>query len=225
MTRRVVLWRHGRTSWNVAGRVQGQTDVPLDETGRRQAVTAAAELARLAPDRIVASDLQRAAHTARELSMLTGLEVSHDARLRELNFGIREGLTWPESWERHPEHMRAWVDSDDYRMPGGETYEEVGARFADSLADHLEGIGPHGTLVLVAHGGVLRAGTCTVLGLERRSWRMLGGLDNCAWSILEDVGPHARIRWRLTEWNARTVPGPEMSDDETPGLGSVTSNR
>jgi len=225
MTRRVVLWRHGRTAWNVAGRVQGQTDVPLDDLGRRQAVTAAAELARLAPDRIVASDLQRAADTARELSLLTGLEVGSDPRLRELNFGIREGLTWPESWERHPEHMRAWVESDSYRMPGGETYEEVGDRFAASLAEHIQGIGPHGTLVLVAHGALLRVGACAVLGLERRSWRMLGGLDNCAWSVLEDVGSHSQMPWRLTEWNARTVPGPEMSDDETPGLGSLKTTR
>ena len=75
MTRRVIIWRHGRTEWNLAGRVQGQTDVPLDEVGREQARSAAARLASLQPTRIVTSDLSRARDTADELGRLAGVEV------------------------------------------------------------------------------------------------------------------------------------------------------
>jgi len=72
MTRRIIVWRHGRTEWNLAGRVQGQTDVPLDEVGREQAREAAARLASLQPTRIITSDLSRALETADELGRLAG---------------------------------------------------------------------------------------------------------------------------------------------------------
>ena len=68
MSRRLVLWRHGRTAWNAEGRAQGQRDVPLDEVGVGQAREAAARLASLRPTAIVSSDLCRAADTAAELA-------------------------------------------------------------------------------------------------------------------------------------------------------------
>ena len=70
---RLIVWRHGNTDWNAANRVQGQTDVPLNELGRDQARAAAPLLAALRPDAIVASDLSRAAETAAALAALTGL--------------------------------------------------------------------------------------------------------------------------------------------------------
>ena len=70
MSRRIILWRHGRTEWNLAGRVQGQSDVPLDDVGRQQARESAARLATLGPTRILTSDLRRAADTASELGIL-----------------------------------------------------------------------------------------------------------------------------------------------------------
>ncbi|MER7168943.1 histidine phosphatase family protein, partial [Micromonospora sp. NPDC000207] len=60
---RLIVWRHGNTEWNAAGRVQGQTDVPLNDRGRDQARAAAPLLAALRPDAIVSSDLSRAADT------------------------------------------------------------------------------------------------------------------------------------------------------------------
>ncbi len=128
MTRRVVLWRHGRTEWNVAGRVQGQTDTALDEVGVRQAAAAAARLASLRPVRILSSDLQRARHTAEELSRLTGVPVELDERLREMNFGEREGLTWKESWERFPDLMKAMLEDREERFPGAELHAEARGR-------------------------------------------------------------------------------------------------
>jgi probable phosphoglycerate mutase len=79
---RLIIWRHGNTDWNAANRVQGQTDVPLNDLGREQALAAAPLLAALRPDAIVASDLSRAADTAAALAAPTGLPVRSDQRLR-----------------------------------------------------------------------------------------------------------------------------------------------
>lgn len=214
MTRRVVLWRHGRTEWNVAGRVQGQTDTALDEVGREQARSAAARLASLRPVRIVSSDLERARHTAEELSRLTGVPVELDERLREMNFGEREGLTWKESWERFPDLMTAMLEDREERFPGAELHVEAGARLAEALTEALETLEDGETLVVVAHGAVLRVGACTFLGFPESTWRTFAGLSNCSWVALEQISPAHGTRWRLTEWNAGTLPEPVMSDDE-----------
>ncbi len=214
MGRRVILWRHGRTEWNVAGRVQGQTDIPLDEVGRQQAVDAAARLAALQPSRIVSSDLSRAFDTAGALGAITGLEVEIDTRLRELAFGAREGLTWRESWERFPTEMQAWADGDETQIEGAETHAQAGARLAEALHEHLETLPIGETLVVVAHGAVLRTGILTFLGIAEESWRQFGGLSNCHWSVLEESRYQDWSQWRLAEWNSGSLPEPVMSDDE-----------
>ncbi|MGJ9413047.1 histidine phosphatase family protein [Aeromicrobium sp. CF4.19] len=214
MSRTVILWRHGQTAWNIERRVQGQTDTELDDTGREQARSAAARLASLEPTRIVASDLKRARHTAAELARLTGVGIELDVRLREMNFGEREGLTWPESWERFPDLMKAMLANEDPRFPGAETHAEAGARLAEALTEALETVPDGGTLVVVAHGAVLRVGTAMFLGFPESTWRSFAGLSNCSWIALEQIDPERYSRWRLTEWNAGTLPEPVLSDDE-----------
>lgn len=212
--RQVVLWRHGRTEWNVAGRVQGQSDVPLDDVGRQQARDAAARLAALRPHRIISSDLVRASETAQILGELTSMEVELDPRLRELDFGAREGLTWSEAWQRFPEGMQAWIDGDETQIPGSETHRQAGERFAAALREHLEDLPHKGVLVIVAHGAVLRTGACAFLDLPEAHWGTFGGLGNCSWSVLEEWSRDDWSKWRLTEWNAGTLPEPVLSDDE-----------
>lgn len=214
MTRQVVLWRHGRTEWNVAGRVQGQSDIPLDDVGREQAGEAAARLAALQPDRIVSSDLVRASETARILGEITGTDVELDERLREMNFGEREGLTWQEAWDRFPDGIRAWVKGDETQIPGSETHRQAGERFAVALTELLEDLPDGGILVVVAHGAVLRTGACVFLDIPEPHWGTFGGLGNCSWSVLEEARFGNRSKWRMTEWNAGTLPEPVMSDDE-----------
>lgn len=213
MSRRVVLWRHGRTAWNVEGRIQGQSDTELDEVGVQQAADAAARLASLKPNRIVSSDLSRAASTAAALAAVTGLEVDHDPRLREMDFGAREGLTWHEAWTRFPAGMRAWVEGDETQIPDSETHEQAGGRLAAALRDHLEFLADDETLVVVAHGAVLRTGMCSFLDIPQSAWATFGGLSNCHWAVLEEVGPDFRRMWRLTEWNSGSLPEPVLSDD------------
>jgi probable phosphoglycerate mutase len=219
MTRTVIIWRHGRTEWNLAGRVQGQTDVPLDDVGREQARSAAARLASLRPHRILTSDLSRARETAEELGRLAGVEVETDVRFRERSFGVREGLTMAEAFERFPEHMARWLAGDEAGIPGSESSSAAGERFAAALTEHLETIGPDGTLVVVSHGGVTRAGAFRFLGLPREFWESFGGLSNCSWAVLEerDLVPTKEALWRVVEWNAGTLPEPVLSDEEPAG--------
>src|SRR5690606_174542 len=90
------LIRHGLTDWNKAGKMQGQTDIPLNEEGKRQARALAVYLQqeRWRWDRISSSDLQRASATARIISDVLGLgDVHLDPLLRERGFGLAEGMT------------------------------------------------------------------------------------------------------------------------------------
>lgn len=216
MMRRVIIWRHGRTEWNLAGRVQGQTDVPLDEVGRQQARSAAARLASLQPTRIVTSDLSRARETADVLGRLAGVTVEVDTRFRERSFGVREGLTMTEAREQFPDAMARWLAGDEAGIPGSEASSAAGERFASALRAHLETLGPDDTLVVVSHGGVTRAGTFSFLGLPREAWDLFSGLSNCSWTVLEERDPAVTgaPQWRVVEWNAGTLPEPVLSDEE-----------
>lgn len=208
--RRVILWRHGQTSWNVDRRFQGTTDVELTETGIGQARRAARLLASLKPDVIVASDLQRAANTAAELSTLTGIDVIHDEGLRETYAGVWQGLTHEEIITRYGNEYAAWKRGEPVRRGGGELETEVADRAAPVVLRHADKLPEDGTLVVVSHGGTIRTTIGRLLGLESRHWESLGGLSNCCWSVL---GEGAR-GWRLLEHNAGTLPEPVLGDDD-----------
>ncbi|MBU6530543.1 histidine phosphatase family protein [Streptomyces sp. NPDC057245] len=207
--RRVILWRHGQTSWNVERRFQGSTDVELTGTGVAQARRAAQLLVHLKPDAIVASDLVRAANTAAELAVLTGLEVTPEEGLRETYAGAWQGLTHEEIIARYGDEYAAWKRGEPVRRGGGELETEVADRAAPVVLRHAEKLPEDGTLVVVSHGGTIRTTIGRLLGLEPHSWESLGGLTNCCWSVL---GEGAR-GWRLLEHNAGTLPEPVIGDD------------
>ncbi|MEU3597874.1 histidine phosphatase family protein [Streptomyces sp. NPDC006798] len=207
--RRLVLWRHGQTAWNLERRFQGTTDIALTETGISQARRAARLLASLEPDAIIASDLKRAAGTARELAGLTGLDVAYDEGLRETWAGVWQGLTHEEIKERYGEQYAAWKRGESVRRGGGELETEVADRAAPVVLRHAEKLPENGTLVVVSHGGTIRTTIGRLLGLDSHHWESLGGLSNCCWSVL---GEGAR-GWRLLEHNAGTLPEPVLGDD------------
>lgn len=209
--RRVVLWRHGQTAWNVADRFQGSTDVELDDVGRAQAERTARLLASLAPAAVVSSDLLRASATAAELATLVRLQVSHDARLRETFGGRWEGRTAAELLSGDGELYAAWRAGEDVAAGGGERRSEVATRVVAAIADALTGVPAGGTLVVVTHGGAARAAIGTLLDLPFDRWPAVGGLANCCWSVLEEAAPSG---WRLVEHNAGSLPEPVMSDEE-----------
>ncbi|MFE6130167.1 histidine phosphatase family protein [Streptomyces sp. NPDC056437] len=208
--RRVVLWRHGQTAWNLERRFQGTTDIELTEDGVAQARRAARLLASLKPDAIISSDLQRAAATASELAEITVLDISYDAALRETYAGVWQGLTHEEIVAQYGEQYAAWKRGEPVRRGGGELESEVADRAAPVVLHHAEKLPENGTLVVVSHGGTIRTTIGRLLGLESHHWESLGGLSNCCWSV---VGEGAR-GWRLLEHNAGTLPEPVLGDDD-----------
>lgn len=208
--RRIVLWRHGQTEWNMAGRLQGQTDVPLDDAGREQARAAARLLQWLTPSVIVSSDLSRAADTARALADLVGLEVTLDEGLRETFVGTWQGLTDAETRERFPEEYALWrQDHAHQRRGGGEIESEVAERATAAIERALKTVPDRGTLVVVTHGGTARVTIGKLLGLPEQYSGVLGGLSNCSWSVLGE----GHRGWRLLEHNAGSLPEPVLGDD------------
>jgi broad specificity phosphatase PhoE len=203
-----VLWRHGQTVWNAERRFQGQSDIPLDETGQAQAERAARLLAALHPDLIVSSDLSRAAQTAAPLAHLTGLEVTLDKDLRERSGGVWEGLTDTEIRTRYPVEHANWTP------PDGEPSALVAERVAGALhriadAASKPGFGT-GLAVVVSHGAALRLGMSRLLGMPEELFGVLGPLSNCSWSVLGRRHGY----WRLLEHNAGTLPEPVVLSDD-----------
>jgi broad specificity phosphatase PhoE len=154
---RFVLVRHGRTTWNVERRVQGSSDIPLDDTGRAQAATTGALLAESAQggsgwDAVYASPLGRAFETASIIVEHLALGGSPTTgplpvpALAERRYGLAEGLTHAEIEARFP-------DGD---VPGRETVGSVTERAGAALL-RLAEEHPDGSLVVVSHGGVIAA--------------------------------------------------------------------
>lgn len=195
----LVLLRHGQTDYNVAMRLQGQTDIPLNETGREQARRAGEVLAGIAPDAVVASDLSRAADTARAVAGPLGLDVVTDPRLRERDFGLWEGLHGDVIAERWPEDYAVWRGGGHPESVGAERRGHVGVRFADGVADAASRLETSQTLLVVAHGACITSGITALLGLDADTWSGLSGLGNCHWSVLQ--ASEREPRWRLTSHN------------------------
>jgi broad specificity phosphatase PhoE len=142
------LVRHGETEWNAARRIQGRTDIPLNDTGREQARQAAELLARRRWQGVYTSPLGRAHETARIIADRLGLAgVTDIDALVERDYGEAEGMGFDEIEALYPEGVRA---------PGQETREEVAARVVPALLELAERH-PGERLVIVSHGGAIRA--------------------------------------------------------------------
>ncbi|KYK48602.1 phosphoglycerate kinase [Bradyrhizobium liaoningense] len=167
----IYFLRHGETEWNALGRLQGTRDVPLNARGRAQAVQAAGILADLfrreGRDRAalpyVSSPLGRARQTmelARETLGLPASDYSLDDRLREIGYGVWEGLTLAESEASDPDvYASRLADKWTVAPAGGETYAAVQLRMLDWYESLLV------DTVAVAHGGTCRA-LMVALGIE-----------------------------------------------------------
>jgi alpha-ribazole phosphatase len=161
----LVVVRHGRTAWNDSGRFQGHSDVSLDETGRTQAQAVAAYLSRVGFARAVTSDLARASETAQIILAERDVPLEPDARLREMRFGVWEGLTWSEIVERNPDLANRPANVPRFYTPdGGESFDELCARVRLALNELAEGASEGQTLLVVTHAGPLHALLRIVLG-------------------------------------------------------------
>lgn len=197
---RLLIWRHGRTAWNATSRIQGQTDVELDAVGHAEAAAAAHRLAARHPDAIIASDLRRATQTAEYLAKATGVPIQLDARLRERDFGVWQGLTSVELNEQYPEAAAMWRSG--AGVPAGlgiESIEDLGKRATAAFLEAAEAA-PGGTVVVTAHGGTAKYGVGALLGWPAQVWPTIGPLANCHWIELRD---DPKRGWQLWSYNAR----------------------
>ncbi len=172
MTTRLLLVRHGETDFNAQKRFQGQMDVPLNANGRLQATVLAKKIAEEHIDVVVASDLKRASETAEIVMAGRGVEIVVDGRLRELNFGAWEGMTYAEIQESDPQTLSTWEgDLMFIAPPGGETVSQFSGRVR-SILRAIQAKYAGKTILIVAHGGVLQLLLCTLLGLSAdRFWQ------------------------------------------------------
>lgn len=205
--RRLLLVRHGQTSWNRERRFLGKTDVPLDAQGEAQAEALGALLGPgpgcpLPLDRIVSSPLRRAMATAQAIARPHGLPVERAGDLAELDQGELEGQEGRVLLERHPALLARWLrDPSHVRLPGGETLGECQRRAWAALRAILDAGPPGGAVAVVSHQMVIGALLCRVQGLPLRRIRDQAH-EPTAFSLLEVeagrlhlVSPPLRPHW------------------------------
>ena len=158
---RLILLRHGESTWNAERRMQGTADPPLSEAGRAQARALAPLIAPLHPDAVVTSDLRRARETAGELG-LAGATL--DARWREASLGRWSGRLVDEVVAAEAAAHAGWLEGSE-SPPGGEAFPDTCARIAEAVRE-LAASGARRALV-VTHGGPIRAACATIASLPR----------------------------------------------------------
>ena len=183
----IVLARHGETEWSRDRRHTGTTDIPLTESGRRQAAVLRGELAGRSFARVLSSPLSRALETCRQAGLGDRAELTGD--LCEWDYGDYEGITTAEIRTRRP-GWNLWRDG----CPGGETAADVGRR-VDRVLASLDGL--DGDAAVFAHGHVLRVLTARWLGLGPEA----GALFKLDTGTLSALGYERETRV-ITRWNA-----------------------
>jgi len=196
-TTRFCLVRHGETDWNVARRLQGHTDIALNDRGLAQAARLAKSLktARVQFDVLYTSDLQRAAQTANAIVEIFKLPAITNGALRERHLGALQGLTVEEAPIAEPTLWRAHLSRElDHEMRGGESISQFAQRIKSAL-EELRQSHPRKTILLVSHGGALdmmyRIATNQALDAER-----IVAVPNASLSWISHDGQS----WRLDRW-------------------------
>jgi broad specificity phosphatase PhoE len=179
----LLLARHGETDWNRDHRWQGHTGPPLNETGRRQAAQLAAKVNDI--DVVYSSDTERAYETAVIVAERHGLQVETDPRLREVNFGLWEGLTRAAINKRFSGGFSRWLSGESSTPDGGEADEEMAERVLAALHD-IAGRHDDSRVLVVTSGGPIRAVEAHLRGVDQNTARSLvETVDNC--SLLDVV--------------------------------------
>ena len=166
---RIFMARHGETDWNVERRIQGNTDIPLNENGIRQANSLASYLERQVVGkggtftRIFTSPLERAKETAEIVGNRLHVPVESVQGLEEMNFGVCEGKSWLEAKALYPKELAEWEENKrERRIPGGESYQDVLERFSSAYKIMKERLfseemkeGKDSNILIITHGAVI----------------------------------------------------------------------
>ncbi|MGZ3298047.1 MAG: histidine phosphatase family protein [Asticcacaulis sp.] len=201
--------RHGQTDWNLQARLQGSTDIPLNDTGREQARQAAERLHGLGITRIVSSPLSRALETARIVGERLGLAPDIDGRLIERNFGLFEGLTLDEVRRERIEmrtHMNPKADLDGKHYP--DNAEPLGD-VIDRVFDCVEAYRERDVCLFVCHGIPFRA-------ISRKFLNEMYSSPNAAPVRFEQSGG----LWRMIALDPNNAPIPQGSNATT-SMGQI----
>ena len=167
----ILLARHGESDWNRARRWQGFADRPLTERGLAQAAELAERLAEIALDGVYSSDLERARVTAEAVARAQGLEVIQLPELREVDVGSWQGLTRDDAKERDPQGFRRWL-AGGTGWQDGENYPEMSTRVLGAVQEIAAG-NENGRVLVVAHGGPIRAIHAAALGMGVEAYRRI----------------------------------------------------
>jgi phosphoserine phosphatase len=189
----VYLARHGESDWNVDRRWQGHADRPLTDRGREQARALAERLAGVDLQAVYASDLRRAWETAEAVAAPRELDVVRLAELREVDVGSWSGFTRDECAERFPHAFVRWQGGGT-GWEDGESYEEMGERIVAAI-QRLAAQHPDGAILVVSHGGPIRAVHAHALGVDIATHRRTGPVEPNARlsSVSVEDGRIARI--------------------------------
>jgi broad specificity phosphatase PhoE len=202
---RLWLIRHGETAHNLDGVFQGQLDTPLTDWGREQARQTGAALASSGFDRIISSDLRRAADTALAMAEAAGRQVQFDPRLRELHYGVLQGVRYSDFREVLAQHGMdlEWgqgiFSEHGIAAPGGESLDDLLDRLNEFMNELLNAEGKN--VAIVAHGGSLRTLLTSLLGMPAIARDKLA-MSNCGVSqvVLRNgiwrLEFHNRVYWR-----------------------------
>lgn len=214
--RRVIFVRHGLTSYNAQGRLQGQIDIPLNDEGRAQAERTGAYLRELYAQNklaskllIVSSELGRAFETAHIFADPLGLNIHVDSRVKERYFGSWEGMSGAELAEQYPEDYAAWRH---YRggelKHGAETKRAVGLRGSQAILEWNAGADNDTDIIVFSHGAWISCALQTLLGLDDSEQALYHfvGMNNAHWATTVPIEiPGVGLQWRVQGYNQ----GPE----------------
>ena len=210
----VYLVRHGEPQWNAQRRIQGQSDSALTEKGERQAEQVAERVKTLGITHVIASDLGRTRRTAEIIAHACGVDVTLDARLRELDMGVLERRNLDTLSEEEESWRRQLVNGTaDGRIPEGESMLEMSERMHAALNACLDlpvGSRP----LLVSHGMALGCLVSTILGLPAWAERRLR-LRNCSISRVD----HQQSPWLASGWVVETAG--DISHLDAPALDEL----
>lgn len=214
MTTRIILVRHGETTWNVEGRYQGQEDTPLSERGLAQAARLAEGLKDVTIDRAISSPLKRSFITAETVAGRHGLVVTADARLSEINHGSWEGRLAGEIEAAYPEDFARWHTAPHLvQMPdGGERLEDVRRRAREAFDEYASAYDGE-TVLVAAHDAVNKAVICDLMGLDMSHFWQIKQ-DNTCINVLE----YNEGTWRIVLLNSTAHMGYLFSGIEQKGL-------
>src|SRR5690625_1461343 len=179
----IVFLRHGQTDWNRQGRFQGQQDIPLNDTGRDQALEAARHWGHTEFDAAIVSPLRRAVDTAELMLRDRDILCITDDQIQETHGGEWEGLLFTEIAERWPdEHAAFRLPNIDAGPVGGETPRESGVRTSQAVLDALQDIN---VLLVVSHGNTMRAAAHLLVGYDDEDYASVPRLANCRAHVLQ----------------------------------------